>query len=129
VSLRYGNVYGRRQDVHGEAGVVAIFCGCLLDGRAPQVFGDGRQTRDWVDAADVVRANLMAAESGITGPINIGHGQETSVLDLLGVLGDVGAARALSLPDPEFLPARPGEVARSRLDVTRAREELGWSPR
>ena len=128
VSLRYGNVYGRRQDVHGEAGVVAIFCGCLLDGRAPQVFGDGRQTRDWVDAADVVRANLMAAESGITGPVNIGHGQETSVLDLLGVLRDVGAARALSLPDPEFLPARPGEVARSRLDVTRAREELGWEP-
>ncbi len=128
VSLRYGNVYGRRQDVHGEAGVVAIFCGCLLDGRAPQVFGDGRQTRDWVDAADVVRANLMAAESGITGPVNIGHGQETSVLDLLGVLRDVGATRALSLPDPEFLPARPGEVARSRLDVTRAREELGWEP-
>jgi UDP-glucose 4-epimerase len=128
VSLRYGNVYGRRQDVHGEAGVVAIFCGCLLNGRAPHVFGDGRQTRDWVDAADVVRANLMAAESGITGPINIGHGQETSVLDLLGVLRDVGATRGLRLPDPEFLPARPGEVARSRLDVTRAREELGWEP-
>jgi UDP-glucose 4-epimerase len=128
VSLRYGNVYGRRQDVHGEAGVVAIFCGCLLEGRAPQVFGDGRQTRDWVDAADVVRANLMAAESGITGPINIGHGQETSVLDLLGVLREVGAARALSLPDPEFMAARPGEVARSRLDVGRAREELGWEP-
>jgi UDP-glucose 4-epimerase len=128
VSLRYGNVYGRRQDVHGEAGVVAIFCGCLLEGRAPQVFGDGRQTRDWVDAADVVRANLMAADSGVIGPINIGHGHETSVLDLLGVLRDVGSARALSLPDPEFLPARPGEVARSRLDVTRAREELGWEP-
>jgi UDP-glucose 4-epimerase len=128
VSLRYGNVYGPRQDVHGEAGVVAIFCGCLLDGRAPQVFGDGRQTRDWVDAADVVRANLMAAGSSVIGPINIGHGQETSVLDLLGVLGDVGSARALSLPDPEFLPARPGEVARSRLDVTRARVELGWEP-
>jgi UDP-glucose 4-epimerase len=128
VSLRYGNVYGRRQDVNGEAGVVAIFCGCLLEGRAPQVFGDGRQTRDWVDAADVVRANLMAAESAITGPINIGHGQETSVLDLLGVLREVGAARALSLPDPEFMAARPGEVARSRLDVARAREELGWEP-
>jgi UDP-glucose 4-epimerase len=126
VSLRYGNVYGRRQDVHGEAGVVAIFCGCLLDGRAPQVFGDGLQTRDWVDAADVVRANLLAADSEITGPINIGHGQETSVLDLLGVLRDVGAARGLRLSDPDFLPARPGEVARSRLDVTRAREELGW---
>jgi UDP-glucose 4-epimerase len=128
VSLRYGNVYGRHQDVHGEAGVVAIFCGCLLEGRAPQVFGDGRQTRDWVDAADVVGANLMAAESGITGPINIGHGQETSVLDLLGVLREVGAARGLRLPDPEFLPARPGEVARSCLDVGRAREELGWEP-
>ena len=63
VSLRYGNVYGPRQDVHGEAGVVAIFCGCLLEGRTPQVFGDGRQTRDWVDAADVVRANLLAADA------------------------------------------------------------------
>ena len=75
------------------------------------MFGDGRQTRDWVDVADVVRANLLAAERAITGPINIGHGQETSVLDLLGVLRDVGAARALSLADPEFLPARPGEVS------------------
>ena len=80
VSLRYGNVYGPRQDVHGEAGVVAIFCGHLIDGTAPMVFGDGGQTRDWVDVADVVRANLLAAESTITGPVNIGHGQETSVL-------------------------------------------------
>ena len=68
VSLRYGNVYGPRQDVHGEAGVVAIFCGCVLDGRRPTVFGDGRQTRDWVEVADVVRANLLAAESTLTGP-------------------------------------------------------------
>ena len=80
VSVRYGNVYGPRQDVHGEAGVVAIFCGHLIDGTAPTVFGDGGQTRDWVDVADVVRANLLAAESEITGPVNIGHGQETSVL-------------------------------------------------
>ncbi len=62
VSLRYGNVYGPRQDVHGEAGVVAIFCGRLVDGRRPTVFGDGRQTRDWVEVGDVARANLMAAE-------------------------------------------------------------------
>ena len=61
VSLRYGNVYGPRQDVHGEAGVVAIFCGDLVEGRRPTVFGDGRQTRDWVEVSDVVRANLMAA--------------------------------------------------------------------
>ena len=83
VSLRYGNVYGPRQDVHGEAGVVAIFCGHLVEGRTPTVFGDGRQTRDWVDVSDVVRANLLAADCELTGPVNIGHGQETSVLDLL----------------------------------------------
>jgi UDP-glucose 4-epimerase len=93
VSLRYGNVYGPRQDVHGEAGVVAIFCGHLVEGRRPKVFGDGRQTRDWVDVADVVRANLRAAESDITGPVNVGHGQETSVLDLLAALRDASGAQ------------------------------------
>jgi UDP-glucose 4-epimerase len=127
VSLRYGNVYGPRQDVHGEAGVVAIFCGCLLEGRTPQIFGDGRQTRDWVDVADVVRANLLAAGSDLTGPVNIGHGQETSVLGLVEALREVGGGRGLSLPDPEHLPARPGEVSRSCLDVSRARDQLGWS--
>jgi len=128
VSLRYGNVYGPRQDVHGEAGVVAIFCGCLLDGRTPHVFGDGRQTRDWVDVADVVHANLLAADSDLTGPFNIAGGEETSVLDLVDALREVGAARGLTLPDPEFLPERPGEVSRSCLDVSRARDELGWAP-
>jgi UDP-glucose 4-epimerase len=128
ISLRYGNVYGPRQDVHGEAGVVAIFCGCLLYGRTPMVFGDGRQTRDWVDVADVVAANLLAADSELIGPVNIGHGEETSVLDLVEVLAEVGRARGLALPAPEFLPGRPGEVSRSRLDVTRARDDLGWVP-
>ncbi len=127
ISLRYGNVYGPRQDIHGEAGVVAIFCGCLLEGHTPQIFGDGRQTRDWVDVADVVRANLLAAGSELTGPVNIGHGQETSVLALVDALGEVGAGRGLRLPDPEFLPERPGEVSRSCLDVTRAHEQLRWS--
>jgi UDP-glucose 4-epimerase len=124
VSLRYGNVYGPRQDVHGEAGVVAIFCGHLIDGTAPTVFGDGGQTRDWVDVSDVVRANLMAAESGITGPVNIGHGQETSVLELIAALNDISPAKPL--PAPNYRPARPGEVRRSCLDVSRARTELGW---
>ena len=124
VVLRYGNVYGPRQDVHGEAGVVAIFCGHLIDGTVPTVFGDGGQTRDWVDVADVVRANLLAAESSITGPVNIGHGQETSVLDLIAALNEVSPERPLA--EPTFLPERPGEVRRSCLDVTRAREELGW---
>jgi UDP-glucose 4-epimerase len=123
VSLRYGNVYGPRQDVHGEAGVVAIFCGAVADGRTPTVFGDGRQTRDWVEVGDVVRANLLAAGSERTGPVNIGHGQETSVLDLLGALNDVSGRR---LAEPEFAPERPGEVRRSCLDMTRARLELGW---
>ncbi len=124
VSLRYGNVYGPRQDVHGEAGVVAIFCGHLITGQTPAIFGDGRQTRDWVDVSDVVRANLMAADSELNGPINIGHGQETSVLQLLDALDAVSDRGPLA--EPRFLPERPGEVRRSCLDVSRARRELGW---
>jgi UDP-glucose 4-epimerase len=124
VSLRYGNVYGPRQDVYGEAGVVAIFCGNLIEGRTPTVFGDGCQTRDWVDVSDVVRANLLAADSELTGAINIGTGSETTVLDLLEALRDVG--NGWTLEAPEFAPERPGEVRRSRLDVERAKRELGW---
>ncbi len=127
VSLRYGNVYGPRQDVHGEAGVVAIFCGHLIDGTAPTVFGDGGQTRDWVDVSDVVAANLLAADATLTGPVNIGHGQETSVLDLVTALDEVSPDRRL--PEPNYAPERPGEVRRSCLDVTRARTELGWEAR
>ena len=126
VSLRYGNVYGPRQDVHGEAGVVAIFCGQLISGGQPKVFGDGHQTRDWVDVSDVVRANLMAADATLSGPVNIGHGKETSVLDLLRALHDV--APETPALEARFEPERPGEVRRSCLDVTRARDELGWEP-
>jgi UDP-glucose 4-epimerase len=124
ISLRYGNVYGPRQDVHGEAGVVAIFCGHLIDGTAPTVFGDGGQTRDWVDVSDVVRANLLAADSTITGPVNIGHGQETSVLDLIAALNEISPERPLA--EPVYVPERSGEVRRSCLDISRARTELGW---
>ena len=98
VSLRYGNVYGPRQDVHGEAGVVAIFCGCAVDGRRPTVFGDGQQTRDWVEVSDVARANLLAADGTITGPVNIGTGRETSVLDLLEALSEVAVRGPSSSP-------------------------------
>jgi UDP-glucose 4-epimerase len=122
VSLRYGNVYGPRQDVHGEAGVVAIFCGCLVENRQPTVFGDGRQTRDWVEVDDIVRANLLAADSDLTGPVNIGQGRETSVLELIAALGEVGGP----MPEPRFQPARPGEVMNSCLDPSRARAQLGW---
>jgi UDP-glucose 4-epimerase len=123
VSLRYGNVYGPRQDVHGEAGVVAIFCGCVVEGRAPTVFGDGHQTRDWVEVGDVVRANLLAADSQVSGSVNVGHGRETSVLELVAALEDVAER---TLPEPRFAAERPGEVRRSCLDVSHARAELGW---
>ena len=126
ISLRYANVYGPRQDPYGEGGVVAIFCGCLTDGRAPSVFGDGRQTRDWVEVSDVVRANLLAADSDLSGPVNIAHGQETSVLDLIEALDDISDCGRL--PEAVFEPERQGEVKRSCLDVTRARELLGWQP-
>jgi UDP-glucose 4-epimerase len=128
ISLRYGNVYGPRQDVHGEAGVVAIFCGKLINGARPTVFGDGQQTRDWVEVSDVVNANLLALSSGLTGAINIGFGRETSVLELLNALQQVGAARGLEMPPAELVPARLGEVQRSCLNVSRAAGELGWDP-
>jgi UDP-glucose 4-epimerase len=122
VSLRYGNVYGPRQDPLGEAGVIAIFCGKLLDGSTATIFGDGKQTRDYVYVEDVVDANLRAAESDTTGPVNIGLGKEKSVLDIVEVLTQLA-------PDgfqPEHAPERPGEVQHIALDSTRAREELGW---
>jgi UDP-glucose 4-epimerase len=125
VSLRYGNVYGPRQDVHGEAGVVAIFCGCAVEGRRPTVFGDGGQTRDWVEVDDVARANLIAADGLLNGPVNIGSGRETSVLDLIGALNEVSDRGKLQAAS--FVPERAGEVRRSCLDVSRARSELGWS--
>jgi UDP-glucose 4-epimerase len=127
ISLRYGNVYGPRQDVHGEAGVVAIFCGCLTENRPPTVFGDGLQTRDWVDVTDIVQANLLAAESELTGPVNIGWGREVSVLDLWTALREL-SPRAAEL-EPVFAPERLGEVRRSSLDASRAHAELGWEPR
>ncbi len=125
VSLRYGNVYGPRQDVHGEAGVVAIFCGCAVEGRRPTVFGDGGQTRDWVEVGDVARANLIAADGALNGPVNIGSGRETSVLDLIAALNEVSERGQLE--PASFVPERAGEVRRSCLDVSRARDELGWT--
>jgi UDP-glucose 4-epimerase len=122
VSLRYGNVYGPRQDPLGEAGVIAIFCGKLLDGERPTIFGDGLQTRDYVFVGDVVDANLRAAESETTGALNIGRGVETNVLDIVEVL----AAHADGAFKPEHAPKRPGEVRRIALDPSRAKSELGW---
>ena len=125
VILRYGNVYGPRQDPHGEAGVVAIFFGRLLEGVPPVIFGDGSQTRDYVAVPDVVRANLAALDyRGPETTFNIGTQTETSVVDLLAAC----QAAAGTSVEPQLAPARLGELDRSCLDCTRAASELGWRP-
>ncbi len=124
VTLRYGNVYGPRQDPLGEAGVIAIFCGRLMDGGRPTIYGDGRQTRDYVYVGDVVAANLAAADAtNVGGAVNVGTGRETSVLDLVAILKQEGARDDF---EPQFVDERLGEIERSCLDVARARDELGW---
>jgi UDP-glucose 4-epimerase len=122
VSLRYGNVYGPRQDPLGEAGVIAIFCGKLIEGGKATVFGDGLQTRDYVYVSDVVEANLVAASSHADGSFNIGTEVESSVLDLIGAL----KAHSSNGFEAEHAAERPGEVRHIALDATRARAELGW---
>ena len=125
ISLRLGNVYGPRQDPLGEAGVVAIFCGRLREGSRPTVFGDGRQTRDYIYVGDVVAAILAAAETpGAAGAINVGTGREASVLELVEMLRALGPSEGF---EPEFAPPRTGEVQRISIDPARARAELGWS--
>jgi len=131
VALRYANVYGPRQDPHGEAGVVAIFCSRILEGRPLTVFGDGRQTRDYVFVKDVARANLAAATRTLppAGPLdargfNIGTGIETSVLDLARTLNRAAKASA----PIENAPARTGEQLRSSVIITKAAELLAWQP-
>ena len=124
VSLRLGNVYGPRQDPHGEAGVVAIFSDLLLGGGTPRVFGDGEQTRDYIYVGDVVAACLAASASTAGGAFNVGTGVETSVLEL----GRRMAAICDREFEPEMAPARVGEVQRISIDSRRAGEELGWTP-
>jgi UDP-glucose 4-epimerase len=129
INLRLANIYGPRQDPLGEAGVIAIFCGKLLRGERPVVYGDGRQTRDYVYVGDVAKAALVASESEAHGAYNVGRGEETSVLELtewlrrlgreLGVLGG-------SSFEPSFAPTRQGEVRRNSLDPAKARSELGF---
>ncbi len=125
VSLRLGNVYGPRQDPLGEAGVIAIFCGRLRGGERPIVYGDGRQTRDYIYVGDVVAAALAAAGSGAKGAINIGTGIETDVLELAARLGELGGVDF----EPELAPARTGEVQRIAIDPARAGRELDWIAR
>ena len=123
-ALRYANVYGPRQDPHGEAGVVAIFCGRLLEGAPCTIYGDGKNTRDYVHAADVARANLLAAERGFSGALNVGTGVETDVNRIHELLA---RAAGVSAP-PRHAPARVGEQRRSCIDPSAARAALGWRP-
>jgi UDP-glucose 4-epimerase len=123
VVLRYGNVFGPGQDPHGEAGVVAIFFGKLVEGETPLVFGDGTQTRDYVYVGDVVAANLAALDyHGPHATFNVGTATETSVVDLL---AECQRAAGTDVA-PEHRPARLGELARSALDPSLAERELGW---
>ena len=131
-ALRYANVYGPRQDPHGEAGVCSIFGGRLLRGEALTVFGTGKQTRDYVFVTDVARANLQALTVPLPAPdgdpdtiaFNVGTGVETSVLALAELMGKAaGAAAKITLA-----PARAGELDRSALDAAKARAVLGWTP-
>jgi len=126
IALRFGNVYGPRQDPHGEAGVVAIFCGKLRLGARPRIYGDGTQTRDYVYVGDLVDALVRAGDVRDAGVVNVGTEEETSVLELVRVLADLHGPGA---PEPEFAPARLGEIDRSCLDAGRARELLGWQAR
>lgn len=134
VSLRFGNVYGPRQSPKGEAGAVAIFGELLLAGESPTVFGDGRQTRDFVYIDDLIDAILTASRTDVEGPINLGSGEETSILELLDALREAGQSLNSDGPpaatdfEPEFDRGRPGEVKRISIDPSRAARELGWNP-
>ena len=131
VALRYANVYGPRQDPHGEAGVVAIFCNRILSETPLTVFGDGSQTRDYVFVKDVARANFAAATRDLPAPgrldalgFNIGTGIETSVIELAETLQkSAGSSVAVNLA-----PARPGEQQRSAVSIEKAQRVLGWQP-
>ncbi len=122
IALRFGNVYGPRQDPHGEAGVVAIFFGALLRGEQARIFGDGLQTRDYVYVGDVARAttSTLGQDSGV---YNVGTGVETSVVDLYALCAKVAGSETPA----EHAPERLGELRRSFLDTTRAAESLGFT--
>ncbi len=126
VILRYANVYGPRQNAHGEAGVIAIFLTRMLEGTAPTINGDGLQTRDYVYVGDVAQANVLALDSAIEeGAFHIGTGIETSVNDIFRMLNwQFGKAF-----EETHGPAKPGEIAASALNARRAKEVLGWEPK
>lgn len=126
VCLRLGNVYGPRQDPLGEAGVIAIFCGKLLSGDNPIVYGDGLQTRDYIYVSDVVDALIAGAGSDALGAFNIGTGIETNVLELIEGLREAASEETPDSFQPAFAPPRVGEVQAISINPARAASELGW---
>jgi len=124
VAMRYANVYGPRQDPHGEAGVVAIFSGKMLRGEPVTVNGDGKQTRDYVYVGDVARMSQLALETDATGPVNVGTGIETDVNELAALI--LEAAKGKS--EVRHGPAKSGEQKRSVVDITRAAKVFAWKP-
>jgi UDP-glucose 4-epimerase len=120
--LRYGNVYGPRQDPLGEAGVIAIFCGKMRNGEAPTIYGDGKQLRDYVYVADVAQANLLALTKAEGEIINIGVGEGTSVNQLFSILSEILKFK----PKAVYAPPRAGELFRSVLNCGKAKKDLGW---
>ncbi len=122
VSMRYANVYGPRQDPHGEAGVVAIFIQKMLGGEQPVIYGNGRQTRDFVYVDDVVDANLAVMGQGVQGTYNVGTGTETTVNELFSMLQELTGSTSREVHGP----ARKGEQIRSVVDPMRVRKDLGW---
>ncbi|HVN67930.1 MAG TPA: NAD-dependent epimerase/dehydratase family protein [Candidatus Sulfotelmatobacter sp.] len=125
IVLRYGNVFGPRQDPLGEAGVIAIFCGKMRAGEAPTIYGDGNQLRDYVYVGDVAAANLLALAKSGGQTFNIGTGKGTSVNQLFSLLKEI-----MKFPgEAKYAPARTGELFRSVLNVKQAKKELGWRPR
>ncbi len=125
VALRYGNVYGPRQNPHGEAGVVAIFAQKILAGEQPLINGSGAQTRDYVYVQDVVAANLAALTYNKSGSFNVGTGIETSVLEIFDAVRDAAG----SDKQRQFAPAKTGEQSRSVLDYSLIQKEMGWQPK
>lgn len=123
-ALRYGNVYGPRQTPHGEAGVVAIFTGLLLEGKRPTIFGQGDKTRDYVYVGDVVMANVLALERGDGGIYNIGTGVPTTDQEVFDAVRDAVGADV----EPIHGDERLGEVRHIHLDASLAKKELGWEP-
>lgn len=124
VALRYSNVYGPRQNPHGEAGVVAIFSQRLVTGQPCTIFGTGKQTRDFVYGPDVARANYLAFEKDFEGPVNIGTGIETDLNALYGYLADAAGVKT----PVQYAAGKPGEQMRSCIDPSLAKKVLGWEP-